>query len=161
MGRAGYNGGGGGGGWARHPKEDGTYEKPANRGPLADLGEGPQRYLSLIQEYGSRRNQGRDAQYKFLAKALVHHGAEAEHVCRTSVVEFFEDRATHTEFKNAIDLQSHLDSSHPNLATSRRRLFIVEDLSVKTVCLLGSYLLIHPSVRLLIWNCAELVSDSS
>ncbi|KAI9666557.1 MAG: hypothetical protein M1821_004493 [Bathelium mastoideum] len=146
MGRAGYNGGGGGGGWARHPKEGGTFhEKHAKRGPLAGLGEGAQKYLSLIQQYGSRRNQGRDAQYNFLAEALVRQGAEAELACRTSLVEFFDDRAQHEEFKSATDLEAHLDPAGRD-KSRRRRLYIVEDLSVKTICLLGAYLKIHPSI---------------
>ena len=113
---------------------------------LADLDKDAQAYMSLILQYSRRRNQGRDTQYKLFASAMAGQGIEEERACRTSMVEFFDDRAAHTEFDGSKALQEYLSSVRNKPAAPQRRLFILEDLSNKIVCQLGSFLRIHPSV---------------
>ncbi|KAL9090350.1 MAG: hypothetical protein Q9165_005384 [Trypethelium subeluteriae] len=101
-------------------------------------------YFSLVREYASRKLQGNALQYEGLYKALVAQSAEDEKYCRCSVIEFLPDGtrsrtfAGYKEFK--MYMETHTEAGAPG------RLFIIEDLAVRFVCVLGSRLRIHPSV---------------
>ena len=101
-------------------------------------------YFSLIQEYGSRTLQGNALQYAGLYRALVSQKPEDEQLSRCSIVEFAEHGSRSRTFSGYNDLKDYVDASWA--AQSQRCLFVLEDLPVRFVCLLGSRMRIHPSV---------------
>lgn len=117
---------------------------------LKDLDPTSCAYLSLLRRYERRQNQGRDVQYKGFSKAMSSQSAAEEALCRATVIEFGDDRSDPISFDSSNALRRFLDKdSHlkgKGSPRSTRRLFILEDLAVKYVCLLGSRLRIHPSV---------------
>ena len=117
---------------------------------LRDIDAKSYAYLSLLRRYSRRRNQGRDVRYKGFFKAMSAQRATEEALCRASVIEFTNDGSNPISFDSPDMLRTYIDnvSKKHNSSSPTRRLFILEDLAVRYVCLLGSRLRIHPSVSL-------------
>lgn len=112
-------------------------------------------YFSLIREYASRSLQGNALQYEGLYKAMVSQRSEDERLSRCSVIEFRDHGSKSRTFAGYNDFKTYLDSDLTNELS--RRLFILEDLPVRFVCLLGSRLTIHPGI----FACQYSTEDSS
>lgn len=103
-------------------------------------------YFSLVREYASRSLQGYALHYQGLYKALVSQKQEDESLSRISVVQFMNDGSRSKTLRNYEEFKSYLDGQSPDRQPNTRRLFILEDLPVRFMCLLGSRLRIHPTV---------------
>ncbi|KAF2143535.1 uncharacterized protein K452DRAFT_224155 [Aplosporella prunicola CBS 121167] len=103
-------------------------------------------YYSLIQQYALRSFQGRDFQYKAFAAAVSSQGRTDEQRCRVTVIEFIGSSSEEVALHNGEHLQQYLDSGEMMRDGRARRIFVVEDLAVRHICLLGPRLQIHPSV---------------
>lgn len=101
-------------------------------------------YFSLIREYASRSLQGNALQYGSLYRSLVSQQAEDEHLARISVIEFQDTSSRSKTFTTYDDFKTYLESKERK--DSIRRLIVMEDLPVRSVCLLGSNLRIHPTI---------------
>lgn len=101
-------------------------------------------YFSLLREYASRSLQGNALQYERLYRAFVSQTLQDEKLSRCSVIEFGSNGSRSLTFSDFDQLKSYLEDSSPQMPM--RRLFILEDLSVRFVCLLGSRLGIHPTI---------------
>ncbi|KAF2637203.1 hypothetical protein P280DRAFT_111898 [Massarina eburnea CBS 473.64] len=103
-------------------------------------------YFSLIREYASRPLQGCALHYEGLYRALVSQTVDEERLSRISAVEFRNDGSRSKTFYNYEEFKSHLGTeAHSDYSNRRRCLFILEDLPVRHVCLLGSRFRIHPT----------------
>lgn len=100
-------------------------------------------YFSLIREYASRPLQGNALQYEGLYRAMAGQIAADEQLTRISVIEFQSGGSKSKTFTTYTEFKRYLEDSE---SQSIRRLFILEDLPVRFVCLLGSRLRIHPTV---------------
>ncbi|KAF1959133.1 hypothetical protein CC80DRAFT_321034 [Byssothecium circinans] len=104
-------------------------------------------YFSLIREYASRPLQGYALHYESLYRALVSQTADEEKLCRVSTVEFLPHGTRSKTFDNYEEFKTYLDiESRTDAPSKQRRLFILEDLPVRYVCMLGSRFRIHPTV---------------
>lgn len=112
-------------------------------------------YFSLIREYATRPLQGNALQYEGLYKAMVSQRLEDERLSRFSVIEFRPNGSRSRTFAEFDNFKTYLESDPVNEFS--RRLFILEDLPVRVVCLLGSRLCIHPSI----FACHYSTEDSS
>jgi hypothetical protein len=112
-------------------------------------------YFSLIREYASRPLQGNALQYEGLYKAMVSQRPQVERSSRFSVIEFRLNGSRSRTFAEYDNLRTYLGSDPVN--ESSGRLFVLEDLPVRVVCLLGSRLGIHPSI----FACHYSTEDSS
>ena len=101
-------------------------------------------YFSLVQQYASRPLQGNALQYIGLYNTLVSQKFEDEQRSRCSVVEFVEQGSRSRTFVGYDDFKVYVDTSWAT--QSQNCLFILEDLPVRFVCLLGSRMRVHPSV---------------
>ncbi|MCJ1428203.1 hypothetical protein MMC29_006111 [Sticta canariensis] len=112
-------------------------------------------YFSLIREFASRTLQGNALQYGGLYLAMVSQKAEDEYNSRCSVIEFSDQGSRSRSFTGYDDFKNYVDTSW--LTGSTRCLFILEDLPMRYVCILGSRMRIHPSV----FACHYSTEDSS
>ena len=127
-------------------------------------------YFSLIQEYALRRLQGNALQYEGFYRAMACQCPIEERQSRITVIEFEEVGSRSKTFEDYKDLQEYLDGRiefeevgsrsktfedykdlqeylDGRLSKGRpKRLFLLEDLPVRIICLLGSRPKIHPSV---------------
>ena len=101
-------------------------------------------YFSLVREYALRRLQGNALQYEGFYRAMAGQGLIDERQSRITVIEFEEVGSRSKTFDDYKDIRDYLDG-RPSREWPRR-LFLLEDLPVRIVCLLGSRLKIHPSV---------------
>ena len=112
-------------------------------------------YFSLIREYSFRTLQGNALQYAGLYRAIVSQRAEDELTSRCSVIEFSDQGSRSRSFSGYDDFKEYIDTSWSTGST--RFLFILEDLPVRYVCMLGSRMRIHPSI----FACHYSTEDSS
>lgn len=112
-------------------------------------------YFSLVREYASRTLQGNALQYAGFYKAMASQREEDEHISRCSVIEFSAQGSRSRSFTGYDDFKNYVDKSWSTGSSSC--LFILEDLPVRYVCMLGSRLKIHPSV----FACHYSTEDSS
>lgn len=101
-------------------------------------------YLCLLREYAARSLQGKALEYSGLYRAMVSQTAEEENLSRISVVEFESGGLRSRTFLSYDDFRNYIDNGAEK--ESLKRLFLVEDLPVRLVCLLGSRLRIHPTL---------------
>jgi hypothetical protein len=102
-------------------------------------------YLCLIREYATRVLQGRAAEYSGLYKAIASQTAEEEDVCRISVIEFEESGLRSKTFVAFYEFKNYIDET-TTISKALKRLFVLEDMPVRYICLLGSRLRIHPTL---------------
>lgn len=103
-------------------------------------------YLCLIREYAMRTLQGKAAEYSALYQAMISQHVEEEALSRMSVIEFQTDGLRSRTFTAFAELRNYMDGTSPSNDSSLRRLFVLEDMPVRYICLLGSRLRIHPTV---------------
>ena len=101
-------------------------------------------YFSLIREYASRTLQGNALQYAGLYRSMVSQKAEDEHKSRCSVIEFSDQGSRSRSFTGHDDFKDYVDTSWST--GSIHCLFMLEDLPVRYVCILGSRMRVHPCV---------------
>jgi len=102
-------------------------------------------YMSLLREYASRPLQGKALEYENFYRAMVSQQAEDEGMSRVSIIEFDNDGLRSRTFASSYDdFKVYFETDLTN--ASLRRLIVLEDLSVRFVCLLGSRLRIHPCI---------------
>lgn len=102
--------------------------------------------FSMIREYASRPLQGYALHHETLYRAMASQTLEDENMCRVSVLEFANDGSRSKTMHRYTEFKMYLDEHAQNLSQDCRRLFILEDLPVRFVCLFGSRLRIHPTV---------------
>ena len=103
-------------------------------------------YLCLIREYAMRTLQGKAAEYSGLYQAMVSQNIEDEASSRMSVIEFQTGGLRSRTFTAFEELENYMDETLASNDSPLRRLFVLEDMPVRYICLLGSRLRIHPTV---------------
>ena len=102
-------------------------------------------YFSLVREHASRYLQGNALQYESFYKAMACQQFTDERHSRVSVIEFDDEGSSSKTFDGYDDFWEYMNESN-SFKGRHRRLFLLEDLPVRMVCLLGSRLRIHPGL---------------
>ena len=103
-------------------------------------------YLCLIREYATRALQGKAAEYSGLYQAMVSQTTVEEVSSRISIIEFLTDGLRSRTFAAFEEFKNYIDEASATSDSPFRRLFVLEDMPVRYICLLGSRLRIHPTV---------------
>ena len=103
-------------------------------------------YLCMIREYADRALQGKAAEYSGLYQIMISQDIGEEALSRMSVIEFQAGGLRSRTFASFEEFRNYMDETSAKNDTPLRRLFLMEDMPVRYVCLLGSRLRIHPTV---------------
>ncbi|KAH6858918.1 hypothetical protein BKA58DRAFT_414595 [Alternaria rosae] len=103
-------------------------------------------YLCLIREYATRALQGKAAEYSGLYQAMVSQNIDEEASSRISTIEFLAHGLRSRTFAAFEEFKSYMDEPSARSDSPFRCLFVLEDMPVRYICLLGSRLRIHPTV---------------
>lgn len=103
-------------------------------------------YLCSTREFAARTLHGNAAQYSGLYSALALQTIEEETRSRISVIEFKSRSLRSRSFKSFEEFKAYMDMTPTSSKGLMKRLFVLEDMPVRLVCLLGSRLGIRPSV---------------
>ncbi|KAK3364351.1 hypothetical protein B0T25DRAFT_529878 [Lasiosphaeria hispida] len=110
-----------------------------------ELDEASSSYLQLLQRRGEAPNQGHESEYRVLWASLSPGLDDEENRCRVLI--HSSDSGSHSSPKmtECVGVR-RLSEVLNDTASAENRLVVLEDLSLRHMCVLGSRLRIHPSV---------------
>jgi len=110
-----------------------------------ELDEASSSYLQLLQRRGEAPNQGHESEYRVLWASLSPSSGDEEGRCRVLILSSDSGSHSSPEMTGCVGVR-RLSAVLNSTASAKTRLVVVEDLSLRHMCVLGSRLRIHPSV---------------